>query len=86
MGASMARSCGLLLDGGQAAELVGVCRRQWARWDAAELVPDPVSVGGRRRWRRAEIEDWVSAGCQPRRQWRVLRAADGRRRTAVRMT
>ena len=33
------------------------------RDQAAGRVPAPVYVGGSKRWRRAEVEAWVAAGC-----------------------
>lgn len=36
---------------------------------AAGRVPAPIRVGTSVRWRRAEIEAWVAAGCPPQARW-----------------
>ncbi len=40
------------------------------RDQAAGRLPAPVRIGGSKRWRRADIEAWVAAGCpaQPTRR------------------
>lgn len=43
-------------------------RSVW-RDNAAGRLPRPVRIGGAVRWRRAEILDWVEAGCPDRRIW-----------------
>ena len=45
------------------------------RDQAAGRLPAPVYVGGSRRWRRAEVEDWVRAGCPDRDRWEAVRGA-----------
>jgi predicted DNA-binding transcriptional regulator AlpA len=37
------------------------------RDQAAGRLPAPVRIGGSKRWRRADIETWVAAGCPTRR-------------------
>lgn len=41
---------------------------------AAGRLPAPVRLGSSRKWRLAEIEEWVSAGCPPRAEWEAVRA------------
>lgn len=47
------------------------------RDQAAGRVPAPVYVGGSKRWRRAEVEAWVAAGCPRRDRWEAARAGGG---------
>lgn len=39
------------------------------RWDAVGKIPRPLRVGRRLLWPRAEIVDWIAAGCPNRREW-----------------
>jgi len=50
-----------------AALAIGV-RTLW-RYDAAGKIPQGVSFGHVKRWRRREIEAWLEAGCPERREW-----------------
>jgi predicted DNA-binding transcriptional regulator AlpA len=59
----------LLLDARRAATLCGVSRGHWLSLTAQGLTPDPVRLGRRVLWRRAELESWVQAGCPPRCRW-----------------
>jgi len=56
-----------LLTAPQAAELLSVGQRTLTRWSAEGRAPQPVKiVPGRRgtsRYRRADLEAWVSSGC-----------------------
>ena len=54
---------GLLIDIGQLVVLLRRSAASLERDQAAGRLPAPVYVGGSRRWRRAEIEAWVAAGC-----------------------
>lgn len=65
---------GLLLD---MTQLVVLLRRSAAsleRDQAAGRLPAPVYLGGSRRWRRAEIEAWVAAGCPAADAWARTRS------------
>ena len=62
----------LLLDGLQAAMLIGVSRATFWKLHSTGRVPTPVRLGGRVvRWRKDELEDWVRAGCPTREQWEL---------------
>jgi predicted DNA-binding transcriptional regulator AlpA len=39
----------------------------------AGRLPAPVWLGGSRKWRRSEIQDWVAAGCPTQAEWEELR-------------
>lgn len=71
VGANMPAETPLLLNEQEAAALVGRTARTWRRWDAGEAVPDPVSVGGRRYWRRSTLELWLALNCPMRRRFRA---------------
>lgn len=68
----------LLIDIRQLAALLSRSVASLERDQAAGRLPAPVRVGGSKRWRRAEIEAWVAAGCPARAAW------DARRATAIR--
>ncbi|MCU0981217.1 MAG: helix-turn-helix domain-containing protein [Pirellulaceae bacterium] len=56
-----------LLTTRQAAALAGVGERTWWAWSRSGLAPRPITIGlGTRpavRYRRAEIMQWIAAGC-----------------------
>jgi predicted DNA-binding transcriptional regulator AlpA len=53
----------LLLTAPQVADLCAVSSRTVWRWDSLGLLPTPVRIAGTTRWRRADVESWVQAGC-----------------------
>ena len=62
----------LLLKPGEAARRIGISRTQFYRWaEEGYLVPEPVTIGGVRYWRREELKAWVDAGCPERAVWRA---------------
>ena len=63
----------LLIDIHALAALLGRSVASLERDQAAGRVPAPVRLGGSKKWRRAEIEAWVAAGCPPRREWDARR-------------
>lgn len=67
----------LLLDATAAAALCGLSRSTFLRCDATgRLGPSRIRLAGRLvRWRRADLEQWVRAGCPCRVQF--LREVDG---------
>ena len=52
-----------LLTAAEAAEMAGVGKRSWWRFSSSGKAPAPVRIGRSVRWRRAEIADWIAAGC-----------------------
>jgi len=60
----------LLLGDDDMAGLLGVTSGTIRRLDAGGRMPDPVKLGNFKRWRLAEIKDWVDAGCPIRKQWK----------------
>lgn len=63
----------IMLDSIQAAQLLGVARSTFWKLYSQGLVPEPVRLSDRVvRWRKAEMEAWVGAGCPPREKWKFL--------------
>jgi len=57
--------CGqpFLLDVRMVAKLTSLSERSvWRAADSGRM-PRPLQVGGRRLWRRSDLEDWITAGC-----------------------
>ena len=68
---------GLLIDIDQLSVLLRRSVASLERDQTAGRLPAQVYVGGSRRWRRAEVVEWVAAGCPARTRWEELRAAGG---------
>ncbi len=63
----------LLIDISQLARLLGVSKPTVERLKAAGKLPRHVIVSaGCHRWRRAEVEAWVRAGCPDAATWAAL--------------
>jgi len=63
----------LLLTAAEAADMLGVSRSVFYRWDARGDVPQPVRIGQVRRWSRLELLRWVERRCPPRHLWETQR-------------
>ena len=59
----------LAIDARGVGQLLQVSTRTVWRLDSAGKLPASVRVGGRPRWRRQELEQWVAAGCPSRDVW-----------------
>ncbi|MEO2017433.1 MAG: helix-turn-helix domain-containing protein [Fuerstiella sp.] len=57
-----------LLSASDVAALLAVNKRTIWRWDSAGVLPAPVRISGTTRWKRADVEEWVRAGCPPQQQ------------------
>lgn len=68
----------LLLPAKEAARLCGLGLATWYRRVSAGQTPGPVRIGGAVRWRRRDLELWVSWGCPPRGEFEARINADGR--------
>ena len=55
----------LLIPASEAAHLCGRSVASWWRDLRAGRVPEPIRLGGKTLWRRADICQWVEAGCPP---------------------
>jgi len=62
----------LLIDIQQLRELLNRSVASLERDQAAGRLPSQIYVGGSNRWRRAEIEAWVAAGCPIRTEWEAI--------------
>ena len=64
----------LLLD---AKSLAATCSTSSAtiwRWDAAGKLPQPLRLStGTTRWRRSDIETWISLGCPDRKDFETMK-------------
>lgn len=58
----------------QVAVMLGVSVRQVWRLHNTGRLPRPVRLGNCVRWRRAEIEAFVKAGCPTRETWEAMNA------------
>ena len=63
-----------LIDVAAVSEILGVCRRTVWRLSSSAQMPASLKIGRLVRWRKSEIEEWVSAGCPARRIWEALAA------------
>lgn len=52
-----------LLTTRQAAELLGIGERTLWRYSNSGRAPAPIRVGSAVRYRRAELLEWIAAGC-----------------------
>lgn len=51
------------------ARMLNVSQRHVERLDASQLIPKPVRVGGCKRWRIGDIQQWLAADCPDRATW-----------------
>jgi predicted DNA-binding transcriptional regulator AlpA len=65
------------LAAADAARLLGISRSQFFKMHSAGKVPMPVYLTLRcPRWRRAELLNWLDAGCPDRLTWTKLRQGE----------
>jgi prophage regulatory protein len=69
VGSNDYRSTSLLLSAERLAELLQVSKRTLWRLRSSGRLPEPVVLGSSVRWRAAEIESWVLAGCPTLSEW-----------------
>ena len=68
---------GILLTVNEVARLLNVSPRHVHMLRATQQLPPPVRLGRSVRWRRAELEAWVAAGCPALDRWRPKMAVGG---------
>jgi len=67
----------LLLDAGQFARLIGISRSNfYSLLSAGQIGPEPIHLGKRVLWKRAEVEAWVRSDCPPREKWLILKETE----------
>ena len=59
----------LLWSASQLAEALGCGGRTVWAWHASGRLPMGLKISHSRRWRAAEIRDWIRSGCPPRTRW-----------------
>jgi len=62
----------LLVSRDEVARLCDRSTRSVGRDDSAGRIPRPVTIGGSKKWKRAEIVAWIDAGCPPRSKWEKM--------------
>jgi excisionase family DNA binding protein len=62
-GGNRANPSPAMLDVGHVAALLGVSTRHVRRLVDAGRAPQPVKLGGCRRWPRHVVETWIADGC-----------------------
>lgn len=61
---------GILIDGKATAKLLNIAHRTLYRLLSMGAMPEPVKlVGKMKRWRLAEILEWVDSDCPPQKHW-----------------
>lgn len=67
----------LMIDAKQAAALISVSPATWHRMVAAGKTPAPIKLsGGCVRWRTADLQSWIDAGCPDRKTWLTMEGRD----------
>lgn len=63
----------LLITADKAAHILGIGRSLFYEMNSSgRLGPMGIRLGRAVRWRRHELEEWVSAGCPSRPKWMAL--------------
>ena len=52
-----------LITTAEAARISGFGERTFWRWSRSGVAPAPIKIGSAVRYRRAEIIEWIAAGC-----------------------
>lgn len=69
-------STALLLDAEASAQLLGISRSHFYGMDSSgRLGPMPIKLGKSTRWRRDELERWVTSDCPSRQKWQAMKEA-----------
>jgi hypothetical protein len=76
--AAAARPLALLLSIADLGELLSRSVAALERDEAGGRLPAPVWVGGSKRYRRSDIEQWVAWGCPPRAEYEARQRAERR--------
>jgi len=59
----------LLLSAEELAVILSISKRSLWRLRSAGQLPRAVQLGGSTRWRRLEVEAWITAGCPSLTEW-----------------
>jgi len=64
---------GKLLTAQAIGEILSLSKRQVFRLRSSGKIPMPVRIGGSVRWRLADIDEWIAAGCPDGRSFQITR-------------
>lgn len=59
-----------LIDAAEVSHLLGLSARTVWRLKDAGKIPKPVAIGRMVRWRKDEIDQWITEGCPPVVRWK----------------
>jgi predicted DNA-binding transcriptional regulator AlpA len=62
----------LLIDAEGLAKMLDRSLTSIRRDDKAGRIPRPITLGGAKKWRVAEVKAWVQAGCPKRAAWETM--------------
>jgi predicted DNA-binding transcriptional regulator AlpA len=66
----------LLLDADGVARLLHISRSHlYGLHSSGRLGPMPIRLGKSSRWRRDEMERWITSDCPPRQKWQAMKEA-----------
>jgi excisionase family DNA binding protein len=69
-----------LLTPDELAAILKASTRTVRRLDDEGKIPAALRFGRLKRWRSAEIDEWLAAGAPDRREWNAIRSTRARRR------
>ena len=72
---STTRPAPIAVGAADAAAMLGVSRRSWARLQATGRLPAPRRLGARVLWGVDELRSWWDAGCPDQLAWKQARQA-----------
>lgn len=71
--AASVREKSVAVSAAVAAAILGISESHfYALRKTGKLGPMSVKLGRSVRWRRAELDEWVNAGCPPRHRWQAM--------------
>lgn len=66
----------LAVDAAGAAQLFSVGLRTWRRWDSSGKCPRGYGIGGRKLWRRSDLDRWAALGFPDRAAFEARQTAE----------
>jgi predicted DNA-binding transcriptional regulator AlpA len=63
----------LAIDAADVGKLLGVSERHVWSMNSRGRLPRPIRLGRAVRWRVAELQAWLAAGCPERSRWEAMR-------------
>ena len=66
----------ILLSAADCARMCGISRRSWYRYVASAKTPACVRLNNNPKWRREDIELWISWGCCSQQEFIVRKESD----------